>query len=88
MLPQTNHFFPGLVYLEFIYELRHERIHFSLGEKKAQMSCAVISGFVFTTGIVQFLFLLNPKLQASKLNHDTILKVQNTPMKILVEKFW
>ena len=40
-----------------------------LGEKKAQISFAVpaklISAFVFSTLIVQFLFYLNPKFQAS-----------------------
>ena len=38
-------------------------------KKKAQISCAVtaqlISTFVFTAWIVQFLFFLNPKFQAS-----------------------
>ena len=42
---------------------------FCLGETKAQISFAVtaklISAFVFATRIVQFLFYLNPKLQAS-----------------------
>ena len=47
---------------------------FSLGENKGADQLSAISGFVSTTGIVQFLFFLNPKLQASKLNHDTIRK--------------
>ena len=56
---------------------------FSLGEKKAQISCAVISGFVSATGIVQFFFFLNPKLQGLK----TMTQYENTPMQILVEQF-
>ena len=52
------------------YEPHHEKTRFSACAKtKAQISFAVatrvISGFVFTTRIVQFLFSLNPKFHVS-----------------------
>ena len=48
----------------------HEKLQiFAYAETKAQISCAVtaqlISAFIFTSWIVQFLFLLHPKFQAS-----------------------
>ena len=50
----------------------HEKtkfVCFAYAKRKAQISCAVtaqlISAFVFATRIVQFLFYLNPKFQAS-----------------------
>ena len=53
-------------------EPRHEKTGFLPMQKtKAQISFAVttklISAFVFATRIVHFLFLLNPKFQASML---------------------
>ena len=58
--------------LHIIYEPHHEKTgYFAYAKTKAQISFAVnaklISAFVFATRIVQFLFCLNPKLQASSL---------------------
>ena len=52
------------------YEPRHEKTgFFSYAKTKRQISCAVtaqlISAFVFAIQIVQFLYYLNPKFQAS-----------------------
>ena len=38
---------------------------FRLGENKGAVTAKLISAFVFATWIVQFLFFLNPKIQAS-----------------------
>ena len=51
-------------------ELRHEKTNvFAYAKTKALISFAVtamlISAFVFTTWIVQYLYFLNPKFQAS-----------------------
>ena len=55
--------------LIFIIERHHENSIFAYAKTKAQISCAVtaqlISAFVFTTHIVQFLLHLYPKFQAS-----------------------
>ena len=51
------------------YEPPYEKTRFDLAKTKAQISFAVtaklISAFVFSTQIVQFLFFLNPKFQTS-----------------------
>ena len=53
------------------YEPPREKTGFAYAKTKAQISFAVtaklISAFVFATRIVQFLFFLNPKFQASSL---------------------
>ena len=72
---------------------------FAYAKTKAQISCAVtaqlISAFVFTTHIVQSLYLLNPKFQAScSLSLNNILfkyKVQwisNKNMHISYQYIW
>ena len=54
-----------------LYEPRHEKAGLlPMRKSKAQISFVVtklISAFVFATRIVQFLFFLNPKFQASSL---------------------
>ena len=50
-----------------LYGPRHEKTGFLHMRKQRRRSRKLISAFVFTTRIVQFLFYLNPKFQAS--NH-------------------
>ena len=49
-----------------LYEPPHQKTNKSAYAKtKTQISCAVTGAFGFATKVVQFLFYLNPKFQAS-----------------------
>ena len=60
-------------------ELHHEKIRFFVMRKHVQISCAVtaqvISAFVFTTLIVQFLLCLYPNFQDSSFTKCVIFSV-------------
>ena len=69
-LKQTVLFYCGTPWTFHINEPRHEKSNFfHMRKQKTQISFAVaaklISAFVFATYIVQSLFFLNPKFQAS-----------------------
>ena len=55
------------------FEPRLDKTHFTYAKTKAQISFAVtaklVIAFVFVTGIVQFLYFLNPKFTASSHLH-------------------
>ena len=49
----------------YMHKLRHEKKIFAYAKTKALITAKLICAFVFATGIVQFLYFLNPKFQAS-----------------------
>ena len=58
------------IVMQLMYEPRHEKkTDFAYAKTKTQISFALtaklISAFVFATKLVQFLYFLNPKFQAS-----------------------